>query len=695
VRLALRGVAAGVAVAIALTAPAARAAQVENLSALHSSGQTFLTWTSPPGTGWIFRVYASQYPLRSPGDLAQATSVGVVGDSTWYDRRFSVITGAVTSYRVDPLAEPLGPDQGLCVLTPVTSGRRFYAVTAQLGPIMAEDRSLIAGVNALPHPVTEHVDRPEPVFQRQLTNRFNQPAVYTLWSTDTPTPMFPAMSNVAGVPFDLAVVPPADMGTSSLIVSMHARTGNFMQGIYGTWTPGEWVLALDDPLNNSDANTFWYGYHEGYNIDMDVNPPPTGGVVHDYTLQRVIYSLEWAERKFSINRTRVYAYGFSMGGIGSAMLAMRRPDLIAAIMTIAAKFDFSFINDPNPLSGFNIGNSLRATADRLWGPLDVDLPNNNGVSIYHALNDGWLAGAMTPVAVPPIIAFNGKNDFTTGWAEKIPFYRDMQGARQGGTFFWDMRDHLSNSDAPWSPTQDFRYLYRFRTDLSFPALSNCSADNDPGDGNPAVGDSVGCINGWVEWDTTAIDQNLDWGTRLWTRSLPRQEGLIAGPESVTVDVTPRRLQNFRVLRGEQYHCTVVRDLDGALLRDEMLTPDGYGLLTIRQATVYRSGTTLHLQAQSALAVESSPAAPGHIRLALTRNPIGPLTAVELSWPAAGPARVDLMDVSGRIVRTLLNGPAAAGPVRLTLSSRDLGAGVYFLVASQRGERAVQRAVVLR
>jgi hypothetical protein len=164
---------------------------------------------------------------------------------------------------------------------------------------------------------------------------------------------------------------------------------------------------------------------------------------------------------------------------------------------------------------------------------------------------------------------------------------------------------------------------------------------------------------------------------------------------VTVDITPRRLQQFRVLPGESYRCTVVRDLDGAVIRDEMLTPDASDLLTIRQATIYRSGTTVHLQTQGALAVGSSPAPPDRIRLALSRNPVGPLTAVELSWPVAGEARVDLMDVSGRIVRTMFQGPAAAGPVRLTLSSRGLDAGVYFLVASQRNERAVQRAVVLR
>lgn len=700
-RLALRGAAVGVAVALLLTASAARSAQVSNLAAKHASGQTFITWTCPPGTGWIYRVYASAFPIRSTTDLNHALRAGAASDSSWYDRRYSLLTGATASYRIDSLAAPLGPDQGLCVLTvdgrgmPYYTGKAYYAVTAQLGPTGLEDRTLVAGINSLARPVNEHVGKPEPVFQREYANHAGPPLIYTLWTTDVSTSVFPAMANVPGVPFDLAVVPQPSFAHPSLLVAMHARTGNFLQGIVGTGMPGEAVLAPDDPLNNHDANTFWYGYHDGYDINGDLNPPPTAGMVHDYTMQRVIYSLEWAERKLSIDHARVYAYGFSMGGIGSALLAMRRPDLIAGIMTVAAKFDFSFISDPNPLSGFNPGNSLRSAADRLWGPVASDLGSTDGISIYHALNDGWMAGTLTPVAVPPMIAFNGKNDLTVGWAEKIPFFRDMKSARQGGMFFWDMRDHLSNSDAPWTPTQDFRYLYRFRTDLSFPALSNCSADANPGDGNPTSGDSVGCINGWVEWDTTAVDRPMEWGMRLWTRGLPRQEGWIAGPESVTVDVTPRRLQQFRVQPGSQYQCTVVRESDGAVIRNDVVSPDQADLITLRQTPIYRSGTSIHLQVLGALAVDGPPPVAGHIRLALTRNPVGPLTAIELSWPVAGEARVDLMDVSGRIVRTLFRGPAAAGPVRLSLSTRDLGAGIYFLVASQRGERATQRAVVLR
>ena len=678
--------------AVALSASVALADQVSHLTVARHPGQTFLTWTCPPGTGWVYRVYASPLPILRSNDLYHAVMVGVVVDSTWYDRRLSTLLGTPCAYRIDSLAAPLDPSQALFVRTIATNGYTCYAVTAQAGPFSGEDMTIVPGGNSLTRPLIERVAAPAPVFQRVLTNRSTQPLIYTLWTSDVETPAFPAMSNVPSIPFDCAAIP-APASNGSLLINMHARSGNFLQGIYGTGMPNEAVLSLDDPINNSDMNSFWYGYHEGYDTQADDNTPPSEGTVHDYTLRRVIWTLVWMEQKFPVDNTRVYAYGFSMGGIGSALLAMRRPDLIAGIMTIAAKFDFSFLNDPNPANGFNPGGGLRQSTDRLWGEVSTNLPASDGGSIYQRLNDGWVAGTMRPVAVPPIIAFNGRNDVTVGWAEKIAFYHDMAAARQGSYFFWDTRDHLNNSNAAWTPTQDVRYIYRFRTNRSFPALSSCSVDNNPGDGSLASGDSVGCINGWVEWDTTLVDRPDRWETRLWTRDLPQLQGWVSGPDSVTVDVTPRRLQQFVVVDGATYHYTVVRSSDGAVVQDGTLSPDESHLLTVPQARVYRGGTVVRLEPVGALAVGGDVPG-GAIRIALARNPIAPLTPVELRWPAAGPARVDQIDLSGRIVRTLLDAKVAAGPTRLTLSSRTLESGVYFLVASQRGLRAVQRTVVI-
>src|SRR5205814_2085543 len=137
---------------------------VRDIAAQHRAGQTFLTWTCPTGTGWTYRIYSSTQPITQPSDLNSATELGAAHDSTWYDRRLSVLTGSEHRYALDSLAAPLSPSRGLFVTTPATSGARFYAVTAQLGSC-SENRVVAPGANALADPIQESAAVPEPVYQ--------------------------------------------------------------------------------------------------------------------------------------------------------------------------------------------------------------------------------------------------------------------------------------------------------------------------------------------------------------------------------------------------------------------------------------------------------------------------------------------------------------------------------------------------
>ena len=96
-------------------APAAWATRVRIDAVVHHDGQTFLTWTSSNGPGTTYWLYRSDLPISNSSDLAAATLVGYVGDSTWCDRRLSALTGTLYSYAVDSLASPLTPGQGLFI----------------------------------------------------------------------------------------------------------------------------------------------------------------------------------------------------------------------------------------------------------------------------------------------------------------------------------------------------------------------------------------------------------------------------------------------------------------------------------------------------------------------------------------------------------------------------------------------------
>ena len=674
---------------VTLTSRPALTEQISNLAARHRDGQTFLTWTPPPGSGWAYRVYGSPRPITQASDLSNATLLGTVGDSTWCDLRLSRILGTTCGYAIDSAAAPLTAGTGLFVVTAPTGRLEYYAATAQAAGA-PEDRTLAPGGNTLLDPVTEVIGLPRPVYQRNLTKNGGPVEVYTLWTGAVDTPLFPAMANRAGLAFDCGIVR-GDRG-GALMIHPHPYGQNFLLVTGGSGEPGEWRLTLDDPLPNGDNHTWWFGYHEGYDVTSGANSSPGTGRVNDYTLRRMVYTIEWARRSLPVDWTRIYASGGSMGGVGSLWLAFKRPDLIAAVEAEVPRFDFSFMNDPNTSNLWNSTGGFRSQGNRLWGTVDTDLPSSDGIPIYDRLNMSSLAAALEKPGMPPVVVFNGKNDRVLGWAEKIPFYAEMNKDRLGGIFFWDLRTHTSAG--AWDPMRGARCLYRYRINRSFPALSNCSADFDPGDGSVASGDSVGAINAFVEWDTTLVDRASEWATTLRLRDLSASFGTVRAPDSLRVDVTPRRLQAFPIRSGAGVAFTVTRLSDGATVQSGIAVADAAGLLTIAGVLVYRSGSVLHLEAASPLSAPRSEPAMGAL-IVRGGNPMTRSTAVTFTARAAGVASLNLYDVTGRVVRPVFDGPVASGSMPLRLDPAALPNGVYFLVARQNGSLTSCRIVVTR
>lgn len=82
------------------------------------------------------------------------------------------------------------------------------------------------------------------------------------------------------------------------------------------------------------------------------------------------------------------------------------------------------------------------------------------------------------------------------------------------------------------------------------------------------------------------------------------------------------------------------------------------------------------------------------------NPFSDASTLSFSIPESGPVRVDLFDVSGRIVRTLFDGAMARGPHALVwdgrnAAGRDVGAGVYFYRLTAGAATSTRRAVLTR
>ena len=82
------------------------------------------------------------------------------------------------------------------------------------------------------------------------------------------------------------------------------------------------------------------------------------------------------------------------------------------------------------------------------------------------------------------------------------------------------------------------------------------------------------------------------------------------------------------------------------------------------------------------------------------NPAQGLTQFVYSLPRAGHVRLSLIDVSGRIVRTVLDREMPAGHGQVAWNGRGengvpLGAGLYWAQFEAAGKRVVRSVVLLR
>lgn len=667
---------------VLLTSPAV-ARHVTGLSAKSLNGQTVISWDNLPGKGWTYHVVASEMPLLNADDVwTYSYEIGAVGDSSAMDRRMSRLLGRVVTFRTDSAGaeEPIG--RGLFVSTPYKDGLRYYAVWLDSMGI-GLDFKVVAGQNTLTSPVWEVLTPPRPVWQRTLTDPRCED--YVLFAPSADTRLFPAMWSVDNFARHIGVIRGAPGG--GLLLQGHGRGGSFLNSCSSTGMPGETVIAPDDYLPTPEVSTFYLGYSTMYDPMQPDSRPVESGQVVDYTDRFVMYTLDWAMANFGSDPNRVYAMGSSMGGTFAYFLAWHHADRIAAAMSFIPKLRLGHAGDTAP--------SIIASFERMWSRLDMNLPLIQGVPVFEWMDAPSMMERFQTRGAAPVIGFVGRNDQIVGWQEKLSVFDALQQYRVGGTWYWDGRGHTSvASEVSWAPVQsDWRQLYRYRLDRSFPALSNCSADSDPGDGTTSTGDLVGSINGYVQWDEELVDTPHRWECVLRPRTLPTLAGTLSPPAQITVDVTPRRLQQFLVSSRGRYRYTVTDVASGELVAGGLVDSDETFLLTVPLVPVRAGGSRLVLEPVSTLDVEGA-AAVRVPRVALAANPVRGVTSLRVDWPADGEARVELVDLAGRRASTLFSG-AARGASTLALDPAGLAPGVYMVLARQGELRATRRVVVVR
>ena len=94
--------------------------------------------------------------------------------------------------------------------------------------------------------------------------------------------------------------------------------------------------------------------------------------------------------------------------------------------------------------------------------------------------------------------------------------------------------------------------------------------------------------------------------------------------------------------------------------------------------------------------DSDPAMPAEFALAQNYpNPFNPTTTIEFSLPTAGPARLDIYNVLGQRVITLVDGRLEAGLHQVNFDASSIPSGVYFYRLSHVSGSLSRKMILLR
>jgi hypothetical protein len=77
------------------------------------------------------------------------------------------------------------------------------------------------------------------------------------------------------------------------------------------------------------------------------------------------------------------------------------------------------------------------------------------------------------------------------------------------------------------------------------------------------------------------------------------------------------------------------------------------------------------------------------------NPVKSMSVIRYTLPIEGKVSLQLYDISGRLVKTLVNEIKKSGNYSVTLNSRTMSAGVYFLSLTTESKRIIERIVIIK
>lgn len=541
--------------------PARASLGISNLWAIYQQGQVFLTWDEIEQKGNIYyNIYKYDEPITAK-NIKMAKQIG------HHVEPYSACDWWLDPASFDKNAKPdrshgfiigpqrlLNPASGLFVHTVCAGDEKgvYFAVTTVTNE--KEDFSIVLGKNSLKKPVIVKSGLPMPI---QLGN----------------------------------TLPAGAAKGQSLTIRLHGRGGdlklshksNFL--LFGDSTMGWreglarkffvykkqdgiviepydrlWVgRPLDYSPDERDhvraINTWWYGCN---NFIYDTQKVKNG-VVINYTERYILYLVKWAQQYFGTDPAQTNLEGNSMGATGALSIGLHHPEVFTSIFATVPLPAYTRKSDTD-------GKTTIGRLDGICGRIcEETIITNEGISVLDRMNSEKLI-ANSIKELPFIVVLNGRTDKSMPWINNPSFYRQMNASRVGFVAYWNNGGHDMYHEAPQDMLNYFQLHHCMALNKSYPAFSNFSENKDPGNGNKDDGDLTGWMNRGLYWENIQ-DTKEKWSTEIYLKDT-------ASAQKVSADLTPRRLQNFRVVKGRNY-AVKVGNTTGYVMADEK------GLITIR------------------------------------------------------------------------------------------------------------------
>ena len=391
-----------------------------------------------------------------------------------------------------------------------------------------------------------------------------------------------------------------------------------------------------------------YGYMSNFvpSVDSATGLERTSGsfttdaLFVDYTQRRYLYYLDFVQTAFSVDPNRVFVRGHSKGGGGTVYTTLFNQDRIAGGLSDVLRPNIAPIQNQGTSTCTNYGYNMLEYSDIAWWIQNNPDQLNFWIQTDHGKDDQsarfhWF---NYPSASSPLSFFDTLEQHKVG---HYTIWDEGGHEKNNGTVETSNRmDPVLGYhwwDGGWDIINDpTTYL---ALNKSFPAFSNFSLNQDYGVGPPeddckksidpvygtvlcagdvaAPGDNQhngeisGVLNRYLRWNTnTIVDTEEIYSIEIKilhdanTSPIGGTCGNVNPPSALTyppcfdnytgngtetVDVTPRRLQNFKINPGELIKWQSSSGQSGTV------TSDFYGVVTIPAFEVFTQWRTLTLR----------------------------------------------------------------------------------------------------